>query len=111
MPNVHAAVLAGDRSVEQVARIELNSRLSRPHGQRSTAPRIGQHRRVTQRARRAVDDPVVIVPAAVPQLLVDRIDACANHGGGPEIEWRVRHRRNVAGRDESLVHRRVMAGR
>ena len=63
-----------------------------------------------QRADLSVQHPIVVVAAGDLQLLVVGPDARADHFRLGEIERRAGHRRQFAGRDQRLVHRRKPVG-
>ena len=61
------------------------------------------NRRVDSGARGDVENEVVIVAAAMPQLYVVSIDTRPDGGRGGEVERRVGHRRQLAGRNQRCI--------
>src|SRR6266508_358617 len=98
--------LAGDGAVEKVARVELDARLGRGHIERAPRRRILDARGVTERPRRSVDHPVVIVAGAVAELRMVRVDAGANRDRLAEVEWRAINRRELARGNERGIEGR-----
>ena len=107
---VHRTALAGDRAVEEVPRVELHARLRRRDVHDAAGGRLAHRDDAPERAGVAVEHPVVVVALAVRDLLVLRVDAGADRGGGAEVERRALHRPQLAGRDEGGVDRREPVG-
>src|SRR6202165_4844859 len=67
-PVVDAAFFSGDRSVEEVSRVELQSRFGREHLQNPASGRLVRFGRLGQLTRRMIQHEVVVVPLAQTQL-------------------------------------------
>src|SRR4030095_736590 len=83
---IDAARLAGDRSVQKIPGVELESRLRRRDVEGTATRRIDDARGVWKRAARAVQYEVVVVSLAVLELLVIAADARADARRLPEVE-------------------------
>src|SRR5213078_205447 len=103
---VAVPALTLDRPVEKVARVELDPRLRRADFQHAPADRILEPRGIHELSLPAtVDDPVVVITAPKPQLLIRSVDARPDPRRLVEIEWRTRHRRNLSGGNQGGVDR------
>ena len=83
---IDLSAFAGARSLHLVACIELHPRLGCQHLQHSSADRFGDARRQPQRARRTIENEIVIVAAAYADLLIVGVDARADGSGLAEVE-------------------------
>src|SRR6266478_950717 len=90
-PVVNAAFFSGDRSVEEVSRVELQSWFSREHLQNPASGRLIHFGRLRQMAWRMIQHEVVVVPLAEAQLGVVHIDPLSEGMRGSKIEWSARH--------------------
>ncbi len=107
---VDLAALAGDRAIEEVAGVELHSRLRGGHLHRAAGRRLVDAHDTLEPGRRAREDHVVVVAAAEGDLWMIGVNACANRRGLAEVEWRPFDGGEVSHGDEPLVHRRVAVG-
>src|SRR4029077_558294 len=89
-PLVDAAFFSGDRSVEKVSRVELQSWFSRDHCQNPARGRLIHFGRLFQLALRMIPHEVVVVPLAEEQLGVVRINPLADGMRGSKVERRAR---------------------
>src|SRR5258708_3260108 len=90
-PVIDAAFFSGDRSVEEVPRVELQSRFSREHFQNPASSRLIHFGGLGQLAWRMIQHEVVVVPLAQTQLGIVRINPLADGMRGSKIEWSARH--------------------
>src|SRR5438034_8743942 len=109
-PAVHVPGLARDRAVEEIARVELQPRLSRRDVERAPARRLLEARRMQEAVAIPIEDPVVIVAGREAQLLVAGIDARADRRGVPEIERRAVDGCEIARGDQRRAYRREPIG-
>src|ERR1700686_5175753 len=108
---VALAILALHASVQEISRVELQTRLGGRYLQHSPGLRIVSFRRYKQCARRfLVQHPIVIVAFAKLQLRVVLIDPRANGSRMQEIERRVAHLAKLAGRNQRGIDRSNPAG-
>ena len=101
------AAVANERSVEEVARVELHARFGRPNLHQPSGVRFIYRHRLAQSAGFAIEHEVVVIAAAVLDLLIVCADARADRRRLAEVKRRSLDRRKLARRNESLVHRRV----
>src|ERR1700686_3728116 len=71
---IHVPLLAGNRPIEVIPRIELHSRLGREHSQNASARGLILLGRLGQLFLRMIQNEVVIVAQAQPQLLIVGVD-------------------------------------
>ena len=105
------AVLAVDRAVEEITAVELQGGLVAQHldgASRSGFPDCGG--RLDAVGAPAVDDPVVVVTAAVAQLFVVGPDALADGMRLAEIERRARYVGDLTRGDQHRIDGRGAAG-
>src|SRR5438128_6882930 len=105
-PTVGPAVLSGD-SAEEIPGIELNAGLRCRDLEGAAALRIDEPRRRLQPRAAAVNDPVVIVAAAVFQLHVGVLNTGADRRGLAKVEGRSLDGGQFAGRNQGVVNGRV----
>src|SRR5439155_2263777 len=98
---------AGDRAIEKVARVELQSRLGCRDVERTTGRGIGDAGRVLKAFSGTREDEVVVVAEAAPELRMVFPDALADRCRLPEVQWRAGHRGELAGGNEHRVDRRI----
>ena len=77
-----------ERSVEEVAGVELNSRLSSRDGKGAAALRIDDPRGKAELSGSSIKDEIVVVATGKLQLLEVVIDSRANRGGFAKIKRR-----------------------
>src|SRR5690606_26321983 len=104
---VDVAVLAGDRTVQEIAAVELHARLGRVHFHDAPRLRILDAGRELESVAVAVQHVVVVVPAAELDLLVVGIDAGPDRGLRAEIERCAFDARELARRNERSIDGRV----
>src|SRR2546430_17566239 len=107
---IDPSLLARDRAIEKVARVELQSRLGGRDVERATGRGIDHARGVLKACTGTRQDEVVVVAEAVPELRMLFPDALADCRRLPEVEWRGGHRRELAGGNEPRVDRRIAIG-
>src|SRR6478672_6179312 len=108
---VDVPALSYGGAVEEVAGIELHAGLGGVDVERTSRGRLHDVRGTYEASLvSAVDDPGVIVAAAVLQLDVVGVDACADWRWCAEIERGLRDLHQLAGGDERRVHRDDLAG-
>src|SRR5204863_6603670 len=105
-PTVGPAALSGD-SAEEIPGIELNAGLRCQNLERAAALRIDEPSRRLQARDAAVNDPVLIVAAAVFQLHVVFGNTGADRRGLTKVEGRSLDRGHIACRNQGVVYRRV----
>src|SRR5215469_6511695 len=101
---------AGNASVEEVASIELDSRLIGEYFQHAPCRRLVGFGRQLYFLASALEHPILVVSVSQFQLLVVGINARPNDGRFEEVEWRASHRRQFAGGNQIRIYRRVAAG-
>src|SRR5947207_542645 len=89
---IDTSLLARDRAVEKVARVELQSRLGGRDVEGATGRGIDHACGVLKAFTGTRQDEVVVVAEAVPELLVLFPDARADCRRLAEVEWRTGHR-------------------
>src|SRR5690348_16864631 len=100
-----------DGAVQEIPRVELQTRLIGKDVQRAATGGIDYPRRVMRLGPRAtIEHEVVVVAAGDLELSVGGVDPRADGGRSPEIEGRSRHRREDTGGNQGGVDRSV-AGR
>ena len=108
---IGAAVLADEGAVQEVAGIELDARRGDADFHHPARHGIFHDRGGAQRARLAVDDEIVVIAAAIADLLVAAIaDAVAHPVRGAEIERGARHRSPLAGGNQGGTDRGEAGG-
>ena len=98
------AGLAGDRAVQEVARVELHAGLGGQHVHDAAAAGLAHRRRHRQHAAAVVQHVVVVV--AHRRRARHLADARPDGREAREVHHRAAHRRDLAGRDQRVVHRR-----
>src|ERR1700758_4866854 len=102
---VDMAVLTDNRTVKEIASVELDAGLRGRDFEHTSASGLVGARRQREAVAFAVDDPVVVVAVAEDDLFVRVVDAGADPGGSGEIERRALDRAEFAGGDEVLIDR------
>src|SRR5213594_1048759 len=88
---IDPSLLAGDRAIEKVARVELQSRLGCRHVERATGRPIDHAGGVLKAFTGTREDEVVVVAEAASELRMFFPDALADPCRLPEVEWRARY--------------------
>src|SRR5271163_1049979 len=91
-PLVDPAFLAGDRSVEKVSGVKLQSRFGRRHSQDPPGSRLVHLGRLGQLSCRMIENEVVVIAMAEAQLRIVRIDPLSYGMRRSKIKWRPFHR-------------------
>lgn len=106
---VDAPAFTGDAAVEEVPRIELQTRLGRENLERATGRRFGDSRRKcesTGRRARTIEHEVVIVSVAVADLRVrSLVDPRSDRRRGAKVEWCAFNACDLARRDQHRIDR------
>ena len=108
--DVGLAAAALDRSIQEVAGVELHARLGGGDLHDPAADRIGDARAHRMVPGGCAEHEVVVVAPAKPDLLVVGVDELADPPRLGEVKRRARHRAQFAGGDQPLVDRRVLVG-
>src|SRR3984885_11842839 len=103
---VDAALLAGNRSIQVISGIELNSGLGGKYSQNPSRGGFIHFGSLSQLTFGMIQYEVVVVSQAQPQLLILRIDPLADGMSRSKIEWRVLHRLQLSGWNQRRVNRR-----
>nr|WP_254453605.1 hypothetical protein [Siccirubricoccus sp. G192] len=104
------AVAAVARAVQEIAAVELQSRLGGQHLHREAGHRKPGGEAQPHRVRGAVEHEIMVVAAGDPQLRIGLADARADAAGCQEIEGRAGHRTQLPGRDQGRIHGREASG-
>src|SRR5712691_11117936 len=107
---INPSLLTGDRAIEKVARVELQSRLGRRHVERAAGRGIDDAGGVLKAFTGTREDEVVVVAEAASELRMFFPDALADPGRLPEVEWRARYWRELPAGNERRVDRRIAIG-
>src|ERR1700753_380082 len=101
---VRFATEAFHRSVQEIARVELDARLRGQHGQRSSALRVGREGCFVQWSLTMLQDEVMVVASGQFELRVVLADPLDNGRKLAQVEWRTVHRLKLSGRNQGAVH-------
>src|SRR5438067_401008 len=102
---VYLAAFAVDRTVEEVAGVELYARLVRVDVERAAAHRVDDAGGVVPWTP-SVEHPVVVVAAGDLELLVRHVDPRADRRRLAEVEGCALDRWELTGRDQGRIDRR-----
>src|SRR2546430_15675992 len=107
---IDPSLLARDRAIEKVARVELQSRLGGRDVERATGRGIDHARGVLEAFTGTRQDEVVVVAEAVPELRMLFPDALADCRRFAEVECSGGHRCVIAAGKDPRVDRRIAFG-
>src|SRR5919197_2175568 len=104
---IYVTSFPGDRAVEKVSRVELHSGLGREDVERPPRVWLEHVDSVREAGARPVQHEVVVVSSSVLELRVRPVDPGADWRRSSKVETSVLHARQLAGRDQGRVDRRV----
>src|SRR5580693_127244 len=105
-PLVNAAFFSGDRTVEKVPRVKLQSRFGREHAQNPAGSGLIDFGRLRYLAGALIQYKVVVVPSAQAQLNIVRINSLPDSVRLAKIERRAFYGLEVASRNKGRIHGR-----
>ncbi len=92
-------------AVEKISGVELHARFCGPNLHHAPGSWFEHFRRLSQRLRVSIQNPIVIVAIADFELLIALTDSCSNRHWLCEVERRTFHTAQFADRNQPGIHR------